>query len=203
MDDKDINDNQTGEREGAPFGSVNAQGSSEVSAQDAVSEVAADARHKTEEVFKEAKVQLQEVGSALQDQALNALERHRGDVAEQIGSIADTLRQGGEELRKQKLSGIAHYADSAADAVVDVTTYLRERDGAAMLQDVERAAKRQPLFLYGGLFALGALGVWVFRNSSETQNSGTRNSETRAPTANGGSNKTETIPTAPAQEAPR
>ncbi|CAN5871017.1 hypothetical protein BH24DEI2_BH24DEI2_27020 [soil metagenome] len=168
MDDKNTNDNQTVRPEDAPFGSGNAQGSSKVSAQDAVSEVAADARHKTEEVFKDAKVQLQEVGSALQDQALNALERHRGDVAEQIGTIAETLRHGGEELRKQKLPGIAHYADSAADAVVDVTTYLRERDGAAMLQDVERAAKRQPLFLYGGLFALGALGVWVFRAAGDT-----------------------------------
>lgn len=149
-----------------PFGAVNAQGASKVSAQDAATEVASDARHTAEEVVTEAKTQLKDVGATLQDQALSAFERHRGDIAEQIDGVAETLRQGGEELRKQKLPGIAHYADTAADAVADVTSYLRDRQGTDMLQDLERAAKRQPLLLYGGLFALGALGVWTFRNVS-------------------------------------
>lgn len=150
-----------------PFSDVNAQGGSKVSAQDAVGEVASDARHTAEEAFGEAKAQLKDVGATLQEQALSAFERHRGDFAGQIDNLAGSLRQGGEELRKQKLSSVANYADSAADAVADVTTYLRERDGAAMLHDLERAAKRQPLLVYGSLFALGAMGVWFFRNSSD------------------------------------
>ncbi len=156
-------------RQTPPFSEVNAQGGSKVSAQGATNKVAADARHTAEEVFGEAKAQLKDVGATLQEQALGVFERHRGDVAGQIDDLTQTLRRSGEELRQQKLGNIAHYADSAADAVGDVTTYLRERDGAAMLHDLERAAKQQPLLLYGGLFALGAAGVWFFKNSSQLE----------------------------------
>ena len=150
-----------------PFGEVNAEGSSKVSAQGAAGEVAADARHTVEEVFGETKAQLKEVGATLQDQARSLFERHRGDVAQQIDDAAQSLRQGGAELRKQKLVSVADYVDGAADTVADVTRYLRDRETENILRDLEQATKRQPLLLYGGLFALGALGVWVFRNAND------------------------------------
>lgn len=151
----------------APFSEVNAEGDTNVSAQTAAEDTTAAAKQKAAEAFDEAKVQARKTGKTLQDQALARLDQGRRELAQRAGGLSSALRQSRESLQEQNLPGAAHYVNRAAGTVDEVTAYLQEREARDLLLDLEEAAKREPLLVYGGLFAVGALTVWALKGSKE------------------------------------
>lgn len=153
----------------APFSEVNAEGDTKVCAQTAAEDTTAAAKQQASEAFNEAKVQARETGKTLQRQALSSLDQGRRELAQRAGGLSKALRESRSSLEEQNLSGVARYADRAAGAVDEVTGYLQERDSQELLLDLEKAAKREPLLVYGGLFAVGALTVWALKGTQKPE----------------------------------
>ena len=157
----------------APFSDVNAEGDTKTSAQTAAEDTGEVAKQKAAEAFDEAKMQARETGKTLQNQAFKSLDQGRRELAQRAGGLSKALRQSRQNLEEQNLGSVARYADRAAGTVDEVTGYLQERGSQDLLLDLEKAAKREPLLVYGGLFAVGALTVWALKG---TQNKGIQGS---------------------------
>ena len=153
----------------APFSEVNTEGDTKVAAQTAAEDTAAVARQKAGEAWSEAQTQARATGKTLQHQALGSLDQGRRELAQRASGLSRALRESRSSLDEHNLPGVARYTDRAAGAVEEVTSYLQERDSQALLLDLEKAAKREPLLVYGGLFAVGALTVWALKGTQNPQ----------------------------------
>ena len=175
----------------APFSEVNAEGDTKVSAQTAAEDTAVVAKQKASEAWSEAQTQARETGKTLQNQALSSLDQGRRELAQRASGLSRALRESRSSLDGHDLPGVAHYTDRAAGAVEEVTNYLQERDSQDLLLDLEKAAKREPLLVYGGLFAVGALTVWALKGTQKPQ-AGVRRDKVRV---------SEPVPTTPEAKA--
>ena len=130
-------------------------------------------RSTTEEVKERA----QEVVSQVQDTAETAKERagdrltHFVDErstqgGEQAISLAESIRQGVQSMREQGQDAPARMAEQAADRVQALGLYLRDNDGNRILADVEDFARKQPLIVAAGAFAIGFAGARFLKASA-------------------------------------
>jgi hypothetical protein len=99
------------------------------------------------------------------DRAVSSLTESRVQAADQIGGMAAAFRHTGEHLRGENQGRAADLADSLAEQVDRASIYLRERDLAAIREDVQGLARRQPAMVLGIGFALGLLGARFFKSS--------------------------------------
>jgi len=106
-------------------------------------------------------------GQAAQTQASAAMQR-AGDTLEQV---ATAVRDTGNQLRGDQPQ-IAGIADTAAQRIDQLATYIRERDAAAMIDDAERFARRQPAIVIGGGLALGLIVGRLLRSGAEPMDAG-------------------------------
>jgi len=86
-------------------------------------------------------------------------------AAEGLGSVADALRQTGQQLREHDQAGVTGYFDQAASQVERLSSYLEGRDLGQLVDDVEGLARRQPALFLGGAFVLGLLGARFLKSS--------------------------------------
>lgn len=93
-------------------------------------------------------------------------------AADGLGSIAQAVRHTGQQLRSEDKSGIAGYADAAADQVERFSTYLRDSDFEDVVHEVEQIARRQPFLFLGGAFLAGFLGARFLKSSSPSEDMG-------------------------------
>jgi hypothetical protein len=108
-----------------------------------------------------------QVAGQVQEKAKSQIETQKDRAAEGISSMAQALRQTGQQLRDQDQTPVAQYADTAADQIERVSNFLRERDLNDIVVEVERFARRQPALFLGGAFALGLLGARFIKSSGE------------------------------------
>jgi hypothetical protein len=125
----------------------------------------------------EVKERAQEVVSQVQDTAATAKER-AGDRltrlvderstqgGEQAISLAESMRQSVQAMREQGQDAPARMVEQAADRVQAAGLYLRDNDGNRILADVEDFARRQPLIVAAGAFAVGLLGARFLKASA-------------------------------------
>ncbi|HEX3232791.1 MAG TPA: hypothetical protein VHR41_01250 [Gemmatimonadales bacterium] len=106
------------------------------------------------------------------DRATSSLTESRFQAAEQIGGIATAFRRTGEHLRDENQARVADLAESLAEQAERASSYLRDRDFAAVRQDLEGLARRQPAVVLGVGFALGLLGARFFKSSERRQSAG-------------------------------
>jgi hypothetical protein len=90
-------------------------------------------------------------------------------AAEGLGSVAQALRQTGQQLQGQNQEAFTSYIDRAASQVDRFSTYLQQKDMGQLVYDVERFARRQPALFLGGAFVLGLLGARFLKSSSPEQ----------------------------------
>lgn len=123
-------------------------------AKQAARQAADQAKDKVGEVTDQAK---EKVGSQLATQ--------KDRVAENIGGVAQMLRQTGQQMRDQDQHGLTDYVDRAASQVERLSSYLRDNDMGRVVDDVERFARREPALFLGGAFVLGLLGARFMKSS--------------------------------------
>ncbi|HYC33345.1 MAG TPA: hypothetical protein VEB59_13725 [Gemmatimonadales bacterium] len=99
------------------------------------------------------------------DQATSSLADSRRQAADQVGGLASALHSAGEHLRGEQQERIAGLADSFADQVDQVASYLRDVDFQRVARDVEDLARRQPALVFGAAFALGLIGARFLKSS--------------------------------------
>ena len=122
-------------------------------------------KEKAGQAADQAKEKAGELTEQAKEQATSRLEGQKGLAVERLGTLAQAVRQTGQQLREQDKAGFAQYAESTADQIERFSGYLRERDVNQLISETESFARRQgPLFL-AGAFALGLLGGRFLKSS--------------------------------------
>lgn len=131
----------------------------------AVQDAAQGVRDRARDLKEQAMQQGRDTLSQVKDRARSTFTDSRTQLADQVGSVAMAFRRTTEELRNQEQQELAQYADSLAGGVDRLSSYLRDRRGEDVLDDIERLARRQPGAFLGGAFALGLLAARFLRSS--------------------------------------
>ena len=134
---------------------------------DKAQEVAEQAGSKVSETAAVVKEQAMRTVSQVGEQAKTNVGSRMGDVAQELGTVAEAVRQTSEELSSQDQAAIGRYGTRIADQIEGVSNYLNERGVEEVLTDVEGLARRQPALFLGGAFMLGLLVGRFVRSSSQ------------------------------------
>jgi len=132
------------------------------------------ARQRVEQAREQSRPMTEQVQQKAGETVNQAQERAKSMMAEQkeraagsVESMAQALRQTGEQLRSQdQAATVAPYVDRVADQIEQVSNYLRTKDVNELIDDVERFARREPALFVGGAFALGLLAARFMKSSS-------------------------------------
>ena len=127
------------------------------------------ARDQVREIKDQAIGQARDTYRDARDRAASSLGESKTRVADQIGGVASAFRNASHQFRTEDQARIANLADSVAAQVDQLANYLRNHDGRAMLDDVDRLARRQPALVIGGAFALGLLAARFLKSSQRAQ----------------------------------
>ena len=153
----------------APFGDVNAQGSTQTSAQGAAEDVAQEARARAGEVRDEAVKQAKRVGDDVRRQLEGGFGESKNEIARQIDGVARGIRRSSSTFRGDNQTLFADYGDRLAESIEGVSDYLRDRDAGALWGDVQRLARSKPGLFYGGVLAAGILGAQLLKGAARTR----------------------------------
>ncbi len=88
-------------------------------------------------------------------------------IGQQIGSLAQDLRNVGDQLRESGTAGgAAGYVDQGAELVDKVAQYLQDADSDTLIGDLENYARRQPWAIAGAALVLGFAASRFLKTSS-------------------------------------
>lgn len=137
------------------------------------------------EAVQQAAGQAQEMAQSAAGQATGRLreqlDQRSSRFAEQINEQASDLRTVSQSLREQGKEGPAKAADRVAGYTEKVGNYLREKDTAALLSDVEDLGRHQPAAVGAGALALGFLASRFLKASSSRRFSARAHGDRRPP----------------------
>jgi hypothetical protein len=105
---------------------------------------------------------VEEIKTAAQSPAREAQEAGRDfvhgqkeNLAQRVHKYAEALRAASERLRDEEGNVLAEPAQKGAEQLERMSSYLREKEPADLLEDLETFARRKPEVVFGGLFVLG------------------------------------------------
>jgi len=104
----------------------------------------------------------------VQEKARSFFSDGKGQVSESLGSVARAFRHTGEQLRGQNYSSVAGYADQAAEGIERIAGYLRDKNVDELLDEAQDLARRQPMLLLAGAFAVGFIMARVVKGSRQS-----------------------------------
>ncbi len=112
----------------------------------------------------------------VKDKASSVLGEQKTNLASGVASVADSIRQVGENLGKSNESNqiaslAGKYGDSLAGQVEKFSSYLDDKEIKELVRDVEQFARRNPLVFVGGAFALGIFAARFLKSSGRSQGS--------------------------------
>jgi len=108
-------------------------------------------------------------------QVMSQIDSQKARAAGSLGSVAQALRQAGEQLHAQDQAPFGQVAEQAADAVERISGFLDSRNARQLLNEAEHFARSQPALFVGGAFALGLLAARFFKSSADGSQSMTGN----------------------------
>src|SRR5215216_4859667 len=123
-------------------------------------------------IMDQAKQTTGNVVGQVKEQAATRLDRQKETAAAGLSSVADAVRQVGQNLRGQGeeqspvVQYAAQYGDKAAEQIERLTEYLRRHDAGQLVREVEGFARRQPALFLGGAFLLGLAGARFLKSSN-------------------------------------
>ena len=106
---------------------------------------------------------------AIKEEAERLFDEQKGKAASKVTRYGKAVHQAAHALRAVKAEGLAEYADSAADAVEGLTSYLEERNLAQVLQDAGEVARRHPGMVIGGMFLTGFAAARFLKASASRE----------------------------------
>lgn len=115
-----------------------------------------------------------QVARQAKDKAVSLIGEQKTHLAAGINSIADSIRQIGEQLgndgEHNPIASLAgKYGDSIAGQVERFSQYVEVSDLKEVARDVEQFARRNPAVFVGGAFALGVLAARFLKSSGSGQ----------------------------------
>jgi len=103
----------------------------------------------------------------VKQRAAAQLSSQKDKATDGLGSVAEFVRQGTQQLRDQQHETLAGYVEQAADRIDRFSQQLRNKDVAELVEDAQRLARRNPAVFIGSAFALGVVGARFFKSSSD------------------------------------
>ncbi len=125
-----------------------------------------DAREKAQEVGAQAKEKVQEAGVQARSRVSDEVDRRSTDAGHQAGSAAQAMRDVSSRLRADGNEPIAKGMEQVADRVDRAGGWLRDKDGDAILRDVEDFGRRNSLAVMAGGLAIGFAASRLLKASS-------------------------------------
>lgn len=130
----------------------------------------------------------------VKDKASSVLGEQKANLASGVASVADSIRQVGENLGKSnennQIAALAgKYGDTLAGQVEKFSSYIEDKDYKELMRDIEQFARRNPALFVGGAFALGVLAARFLKSSSRGQTSGKRSPNNRSGNYAAGGNR--------------
>ena len=101
----------------------------------------------------------------LKDGAVSQLNTQKNRATDGIGSVAQAVRQGTQQLKDQQHDVIARYVEDAASRIDRFAHTLRDRDVNDLLSDAQRFARRNPALFIGSAFAIGLFSARFLKSS--------------------------------------
>jgi hypothetical protein len=123
-------------------------------------------------VLQQAGQKASEMADQARTQVISKLDDQKAAAAGSLGSVAQALRQTGQQFREQDQKPFGQVAESAADMVDRFSGFLSERDIQQLIGEAEGFARRQPALFIGGAFALGLIAARFLKSSSDGSASG-------------------------------
>lgn len=123
-------------------------------------------------VLQQASQKASEIADQARTQVISKLDDQKEAAAGSLGSVAQALRQTGQQFRDQDQQPFGQVAESAADMVDRFSGFLSERDIHQLIGEAESFARRQPALFIGGAFALGLLAARFLKSSGDGSSSG-------------------------------
>lgn len=105
------------------------------------------------------------IAGKVKERATAQLSTQKDRATDSLGSVASAVRQTGQRLREEQNETVAQYVEQAADQLERLSSSLREKDVAELLQDAQRLARRQPALFIGGSFAVGLIAARFLKSS--------------------------------------
>lgn len=127
------------------------------------------------EILKQAKETAGQAYGKVSEQASSQIVTQKDNLARGLSSVADGIRQMGDNLRggeqsQTPIAGLtAKYGDSLANQVEQVSNYLEKKDLRDLVRDVEVFARRNPAIFIGGAFALGIAAARFLKSGNPNQ----------------------------------
>ena len=149
---------------------------SEGTAQEAAKQAAQTAQAQLEKLKGAAREQgsaaVEEIKTAAQSAAREAQEAGRDFVHEQkenlaqmVHKYAGAMRAASERLRNEEGNVLADPAQKAAEQLEGMSSYLRAKEPADFLDDLESLTRRRPEVVFGGFFVVGLAAARFFKAS--------------------------------------
>lgn len=132
-------------------------------------QVSEQLQEKAGQVVDQAQDKVGQVVDQAKQQTTSRLEMQKDQAAATLETVAQALRQTGQQLRDQDHAPIAGYADRAATQVERVSGYLHGRDVRQIVDETEEFARRQPVVFVGGALTLGLLAARFLKSSRRQQ----------------------------------
>ncbi len=167
--DRDIGTGNETSDTSAPFGEVNAQGSTQTAARGAAEDVTQEAKERALEVRDEALRQAKRVGEDVRRQLSGSFDESKNEISRQIDGVARGIRRSSSSFRGDNQALFADYGDRLAEGIETMSDYLRDRDAETLWSDVQGAARNKPGLFYGGLLAVGILGAQLLKSAARTR----------------------------------
>lgn len=131
--------------------------------------VVAQVQQTVQPAINQAQQKTGELVGQVQQQATSRVEQQKQQAASSLGTVAETLRQTGQQLRDNEGNAVTQYAaqygDTAARQLEQLSNYLRETDPIQLVQEAENFARREPAIFIGGAFLLGLVAARFLKSS--------------------------------------
>lgn len=133
---------------------------------DKAQQVAEKTQEKVSETASMAKEQAKRAASQVTEQAKSTVDTRMTDVAGELGSVANAVRQTSYEIGGENET-VARYGERIAEQLEGISSYLNEKGVEDVLTDLQDFARRKPAVFLGGAFMLGMVVGRFLRSSGD------------------------------------
>ena len=126
-------------------------------------------KDEVQRLASEAKTGTARVASEARDQAGELVNRTKDQTAQRLTSLANVLRQAGQQLESEDAAGFGRYAGLAADQVEKASGYLSGKDLGELVRDTQTFARRHPDLFLGGAFIAGVMVARFIKSSAPSR----------------------------------
>jgi hypothetical protein len=165
MNEKKISRSATTTETPSPSGLQQKAKQAAQAAQTEVQKLKGAAREQGSTAVEEVKTVAQSAAREAQEAGRDFVHEQKENLAQKVHKYAEAVRAASEGLRGEEGNVLADPAQKAAEQLEAMSSYLREKELADFLDDLESFTRRRPEVVFGGLFVMGLAAARFFKAS--------------------------------------